>query len=216
VPPVEFIPVAEENGLIEPIGRWVIERACRQAAHWHSARPDTRPIEISVNLSVVQLAKPGLADTVQAALHASGLDPACLALEVTETAMLREPEAIAEVLRRLKALGVRLVLDDFGTGYSSLSYLPQLPFDALKVDRSFVDGLGTEAHDTAITEAIVAMSRALSLDVVAEGVENEHQAEELLRLDCLLAQGFHFSRAVPASEVSAMLRDGPRWLASHS
>src|SRR5205085_8659793 len=117
------------------IGRWVIERACRQGAHWPSLHPDARPTEISVNLSVVQLAKPGLADTVEAALQASGLDPACLALEITETAMLREPEAIAEVLRELKALGVRLVLDDFGTGYSSLSYLPQLPFDALKVDR---------------------------------------------------------------------------------
>jgi len=151
---------------------------------------------------------------VQAALQASGLDSACLALEITETAMLREPEAIADVLHALKALGVRLVLDDFGTGYSSLSYLPLLPFDALKVDRSFVDGLGTEAHDTAITEAIVAMARALSLSVVAEGVETERQAEELIRLGCLLAQGFHFSLPVAASEVSDMLRDGPRWLAS--
>ena len=115
---------------------------------------------------------------------------------------------IAEVLGALKALGVRLVLDDFGTGYSSLSYLPQLPFDALKIDRSFLDGLGTEPHDTAITEAIVAMSRALSLSVVAEGVEQEGQVAELMRLGCLLAQGFHFSRPVPASEVTDMLRDG--------
>jgi diguanylate cyclase (GGDEF)-like protein len=212
VPPAEFVPVAEENGLIEPIGRWVIERACRQAAHWHASHPDTRPIEISVNLSPVQLAKAGLTDTIEAALRASGLDPACLALEVTETAMLHEPEAIAEVLAALKALGVRLVLDDFGTGYSSLSYLPQLPFDSLKIDRSFVDGLGTEAHDTAITEAIVAMSRALSLSVTAEGVEQERQAKELQRLGCQLAQGFYFSRPVPATEITAMLRDGPRWL----
>ncbi len=213
VSPVEFIPVAEENGLIEPIGRWVLERACRQAAHWHNERPDARPLEMSVNLSAVQLAKPGLADTVQATLQATGLDPACLCLEITETAMLREPEAIEEALRALGALGVRLALDDFGTGYSSLSYLPHLPLDTLKIDRSFVDGLGLEAQDTAITEAIIAMSRALSLTVVAEGVEAERQADELSRLGCELAQGFHFCRPVAAREISAMLRDGPRWLA---
>jgi diguanylate cyclase (GGDEF)-like protein/PAS domain S-box-containing protein len=213
VPPVEFIPVAEENGLIEPIGRWVLERACRQAAQWHSEWPDARPLEMSVNLSAIQLAKPGLADTVEAALQATGLDPACLCLEITETAMLREPEAIEEALRALGALGVRLALDDFGTGYSSLSYLPRLPLDTLKIDRSFVDGLGVESQDTAITEAIIAMSRALSLTVVAEGVEVEPQAEELVRLGCELAQGFHFCRPVAAREISVMLRDGPRWLA---
>ncbi|HZU40340.1 MAG TPA: EAL domain-containing protein [Solirubrobacteraceae bacterium] len=211
VSPAEFIPVAEENGLIEPIGRWVLERACRQAAHWHAAHPDARPIEMSVNLSVVQLRKPGLTDTVAAALQASGLDPATLSLEITETAMAHEAEGIVAVLESLGALGVRLVLDDFGTGYSSLSYLPRLPLDALKVDRSFVDGLGVEPHDTAITEAIIALARALSLGVVAEGVEGEGQIGELRRLGCELAQGFHFSRPVPAGEISAMLHDGPRW-----
>ncbi|HLJ03738.1 MAG TPA: EAL domain-containing protein [Solirubrobacteraceae bacterium] len=212
ISPTEFIPVAEENGLIEPIGRWVLERACRQAAHWNADRPDARPLEMSVNLSAVQLAKPGLADTVQAALQASGLDPGSLCLEITETAMLREPEAVSEALQALGALGVRLVLDDFGTGYSSLSYLPQLPLDILKIDRSFIDGLGVEAHDTAITEAIVAMSRALSLSVVAEGVEQEHQAVELLRLGCEMAQGFFFSPPVSAQEVTAMLQEGPSWI----
>jgi EAL domain-containing protein (putative c-di-GMP-specific phosphodiesterase class I) len=212
IAPTEFIPVAEENGLIEPIGRWVLERACRQAAQWNAARPDARPLEISVNLSAVQLAKSGLADTVQAALQASGLDPGSLCLEITETAMLREPEAVSEALQQLGGLGVRLVLDDFGTGYSSLSYLPQLPLDILKIDRSFIDGLGVEAHDTAITEAIVAMSRALSLSVVAEGVEQEHQANELLRLGCEMAQGYYFSPPVGSHELTAMLRDGPSWV----
>jgi diguanylate cyclase (GGDEF)-like protein/PAS domain S-box-containing protein len=211
IPPAEFIPVAEENGLIEPIGRWVLDRACRQAAHWHAVAPDSRPLEIAVNLSAVQLTKTGLTDTVRTALQASGLDPACLCLEITETAMLRERETIEDTLRALGELGVRVVLDDFGTGYSSLSYLPRLPLDALKIDRSFVDGLGTEPRDTAITEAIVAMSRALSLGVVAEGVEHERQVAELLRLGCELAQGFHFSRPVPAGEISSMLHDGPHW-----
>jgi EAL domain-containing protein (putative c-di-GMP-specific phosphodiesterase class I) len=212
IPPAEFIPVAEENGLIEPIGRWVLERACRQASQWNATRPDARPLEMSVNLSAVQLAKAGLADTVHAALQASALDPGSLCLEITETAMLREPDAVSEALQLLGGLGVRLVLDDFGTGYSSLSYLPQLPLDILKIDRSFIDGLGVEAHDTAITEAIVAMSRALSLSVVAEGVEQEHQAIELVRLGCEMAQGYYFSPPVGAHQLTAMLRDGPSWV----
>jgi diguanylate cyclase (GGDEF)-like protein/PAS domain S-box-containing protein len=208
VSPVEFIPVAERNGLIEPIGRWVLERACRQAALWHAARPDARPVEIAVNLSAVQLTSAGLLDTVKAALSASGLSAELLCLEITETAMLRDPEASGEVLRRLADLGVRLALDDFGTGYSSLSYLPHLPLDTLKIDRSFVDGLGTQVHDTAIVEAIIAMSRALSLGVVAEGVETECHARELIRLGCERAQGFYFARPMPAAEIPAALAGG--------
>jgi diguanylate cyclase (GGDEF)-like protein/PAS domain S-box-containing protein len=205
VSPAEFVPVAEQNGLIEPIGRWVLERACGQAAMWHAARPDARPLEIAVNLSAVQLASPGLVDTVTDVLAASGLPADLLCLEITETAMLRDPEVTGEVLRALGALGVRMALDDFGTGYSSLSYLPHLPLDTLKIDRSFVDGLGSEAHDTAIVEAIIAMARALSLGVVAEGVETERQAQELARLGCERAQGYYFARPMPASEIPARL-----------
>jgi diguanylate cyclase (GGDEF)-like protein/PAS domain S-box-containing protein len=205
VSPAEFVPVAEQNGLIEPIGRWVLHSACRQAAAWHSARPDARPVEIAVNLSAVQLASPGLVATVHEALGASGLAPELLCLEITETAMLEDPESSAEALRALGAVGVRLALDDFGTGYSSLAYLPHLPLDTLKIDRSFVDGLGTETQDTAIAEAIVAMSRALSLGVVAEGVETERQARELTRLGCDYAQGFYFARPLPAHEILAVL-----------
>ena len=212
IPPSEFIPIAEENGLIEPIGRWVLEQACRQAAQWYHARPDAAPLTMSVNLSAVQVTRRSLPDVVASVLRSTGLDPACLSLEITETVMVRDAEGLGEVLNALKALGVRLVLDDFGTGYSSLSYLTRLPLDVLKVDRSFVDGLGSESRDTAITETIIAMSRALSLDVVAEGVETAQHVRELSRLGCGLAQGFHFSRAVPAEEISQALADGPRWL----
>ncbi len=212
IPPSEFIPIAEENGLIEPIGRWVLERACRQAAQWYGARPDAAPLTMSVNLSAVQVSRRSLPDVVGSVLRSTGLDPACLCLEITETVMVRDAEGLGEVLNALKALGVRLVLDDFGTGYSSLSYLTRLPLDVLKVDRSFVDGLGSEPRDTAITETIIAMSRALSLDVVAEGVETSEHVRELSRLGCGLAQGFHFSRAVPAEEITRALEHGPLWL----
>ncbi len=212
IAPSEFVPIAEENGLIEPIGRWVLERACRQAAEWYRARPDSAPIGMSVNLSAVQVARRTLPDVVRSVLRATGLDPSCLSLEITETVMVRDADGLNEILHALKELGVRLVLDDFGTGYSSLSYLTRLPLDALKVDRSFVDGLGTEPRDTAITETIIAMSRALSLDVIAEGVESSHHVSELRRLGCKFAQGFHFSRPVPASQITSALEQGPLWL----
>jgi diguanylate cyclase (GGDEF)-like protein/PAS domain S-box-containing protein len=212
ISPNDFIPVAEENGLIEPIGRWVLDRACRQAACWYHTRPDSPPISMCVNLSAVQIADRGLAETVSDALSAAGLDPACLSLEITESVMLADADGLSEALAALKGIGVRLVLDDFGTGYSSLSYLTRLPLDALKVDRTFVDGLGTEPRDTAITEAIVAMSHALSLQVVGEGAETALQIDELTRLGCDFVQGFHFSRPVPADEITHMLEHGPHWL----
>ena len=214
IAPSEFIPIAEENGLIEPIGRWVLEQACRQGAEWYRARPDAAPITISVNLSAVQVSRRSLPEVVRSVLRSTGLDPACLSLEITETVMVRDADGLGEVLQALKAVGVRLVLDDFGTGYSSLSYLTRLPLDVLKVDRSFVDGLGSEPRDTAITETIIAMSRALSLDVVAEGVETADHVRELSRLGCGLAQGYHFSRALPAHEITHALEHGPLWLPS--
>jgi diguanylate cyclase (GGDEF)-like protein/PAS domain S-box-containing protein len=212
ISPADFIPVAEENGLIEPIGRWVLEHACRQAAEWCRARPDAAPLTMGVNLSAAQLANPALAQTVATALRVSGLDPSCLALELTESMLVGDTEQLSETLVALKALGLRLVLDDFGTGYSSLSYLTRLPLDSLKVDRSFVDGLGTESRDTAVTEAIIAMSRALSLRVVGEGAETAQQVAELARLGCDLVQGFYFSRPVEAEEITRMLTEGPAWL----
>ena len=205
IAPSDFIPVAEANGLIEPIGRWVLEHACRQAARWCDERPDSAPAAMSVNLSAVQIANPALPGAVAGALRASGLDPACLWLEITESVMLAEGEGLRDALAALKALGVQLVLDDFGTGYSSLSYLTRLPIDVLKVDQSFIGGLGTEPRDTAITEAIVAMSHALSLRVVGEGAETGLQVSELNRLGCDFVQGYHFCRPVPVEAITEML-----------
>jgi diguanylate cyclase (GGDEF)-like protein/PAS domain S-box-containing protein len=209
--PAEFIPVAEESGLIGPIGQWVLERACRQAAHWYRMRPDSAPIGISVNLSAVQIAKRGFAAAVEHVLRDSGLDPSCMSLEITESVLLADAHALAQTLRELKAIGVRLVIDDFGTGYSALGYLTRLPLDALKIDRSFIVGLGSEPRATAITEAIIAMSRAVSLEVVAEGVETPLQIAELRRLGCGVAQGFYFAPAVSADEMTGMLQDGAGW-----
>jgi diguanylate cyclase (GGDEF)-like protein/PAS domain S-box-containing protein len=206
--PSEFIPVAEEDGLIEPIGVWVLERACRQAADWHQLRPDAAPIGMSVNLSAVQVANRNFPGVVARVLRATGLDPASLSLEITESVMLRDAESPTEALPALKALGLHLILDDFGTGYSSLGYLTRLPIDAVKIDRSFVNGLGTESRDSAITEAVIAMSNALSLQVIAEGVETTRQATELSRLGCGLAQGFLFSPPLPAAEITRLLEAG--------
>jgi EAL domain-containing protein (putative c-di-GMP-specific phosphodiesterase class I) len=208
IDPGDFVPVAEQNGLIEPIGQWVLDRACRQAAQWGEARADSAPIGISVNLSATQLANRRIPEIVAGVLRDARLDPACLSLEITESVLLADAETLAETFAALKRIGVRLVLDDFGTGYSSFSYLTRLPLDALKVDRSYVDGLGTEPRDTAITEAIIVMSHALSLQVIGEGVETSLHVAELRRLGCDFVQGFHVCRPAPASEITRMLRDG--------
>jgi diguanylate cyclase (GGDEF)-like protein/PAS domain S-box-containing protein len=205
VPPGDFIAVAEECGLIESIGRWVLEQACEQAAKWHAARPDARPLGISVNLSVRQLTQRDLEATVAQALARSGLEPSSLCLEITESVLLEEPDSVSEMITRVSRLGVRFVLDDFGTGYSSLAYLTRLPIDGLKVDRSFVEELARDERSTAITTAIVRMAQALSLEVTAEGVENERQARALAELRCELAQGFYFHRPLAAPAISELL-----------
>jgi diguanylate cyclase (GGDEF)-like protein/PAS domain S-box-containing protein len=206
--PGDFVEVAEESGLIEPIGRWVQESACRQVLEWHQLRPDRRPVDISVNLSARQVSNRELAASIGEQLSAAGLDPDHLRLEVTESALVEESATAIGSLEALSELGVGLVLDDFGTGYSSLAYLNRYPFDGLKIDRSFVEVLGVEQERTAIVEAIVGMARALSLDVIAEGVENEAQLSELTRLGCDYAQGHLFSRALPAEKVTALLSEG--------
>jgi len=206
--PGEFVSIAEDSGLIEPIGSWVQETACRQALGWHDLRPDDRPLDVAVNLSARQVAHRDLADSVGEILARTGLDPVNLRLEVTEGVLVEESAGATATLEALSELGVRLVLDDFGTGYSSLAYLNRFPFDALKIDRSFVEGLGVEQERTAIVEAVIGMARALSLDAIAEGVENEAQLSELRRLGCDFAQGHLFSRPLAPQKVTSLLREG--------
>ena len=206
--PVDFVSIAEDSGLIEPIGRWVQERACRQALVWQEMRPDSRPLDVAVNLSARQVAHRDLPVTVADVVGRTGLDPVHLRLEITESVLVDESATAIASLEALNEIGVRLVLDDFGTGYSSLAYLNRFPFHALKIDRSFVDALGIEQERTAIVEAIIGMARALSLDVIAEGVENEVQLAELRRLDCDYGQGHLFHAAMPEAEISRLIGSG--------
>jgi diguanylate cyclase (GGDEF)-like protein/PAS domain S-box-containing protein len=206
--PAEFVSIAEDSGLIEPIGRWVQEHACRQALAWHQQLPDTRPFDVAVNLSARQVAHRDLPATVAEIIERTGIDPARLRLEITESVLVDESATAISSLEALNEIGVRLVLDDFGTGYSSLAYLNRFPFHALKIDRSFIDALGIEQERTAIVEAIIGMARALSLEVIAEGVENEVQLSELRRLGCDYAQGHLFHAAMPAGEITRLLGEG--------
>jgi diguanylate cyclase (GGDEF)-like protein/PAS domain S-box-containing protein len=205
VEPTEFIPIAEESGLIGPIGEWVMREACRAASGWHAESPDAPPLGVSVNLSVRQITQRDIAGMVARTLRDTGLDPQCLCLEITETVILDDSDAANQALRALLALGVGMVLDDFGTGYSSLAYLTRLPIQGLKIDRSFVKRLGSSERSTAIVNAIVKMAEALSIEVTAEGVETVRQIEELQRLGCRRAQGFYFAHSLPASEIAELL-----------
>jgi diguanylate cyclase (GGDEF)-like protein len=206
VPPLDFIPMAEQTGLIVQLGHAVLLEACQEAASW-PPRSDGAALRISVNLSPRQLVDPGLVDSVQAVLRVTGLAPDRLSLEITESAFADDPARALDVLQRLKALGVRLELDDFGTGYSSLTYVRMFPIDALKIDRSFVQGLCHVPEDAAIVAAVISMGRALGVNVVAEGVESEDQASVLSTLGCRLAQGFLFSRPVPAGKLAELVAD---------
>jgi diguanylate cyclase (GGDEF)-like protein/PAS domain S-box-containing protein len=204
--PAEFIPVAEETGLIEPVERWVLDVACRQATRWHAARPDSRPLGLSVNLSARHFAQRELEATISDVLASTGIEPTSLCLEITESVLLEEPDRAAATIARLERLGVRFLLDDFGTGYSSLAYLSGLPIGGLKVDRSFVKDLGGESRSTAITTAIVRMAQALAVEVIAEGVETERQLLALRELRCELAQGFYLHRPMSAEAISELLQ----------
>jgi EAL domain-containing protein (putative c-di-GMP-specific phosphodiesterase class I) len=192
ISPVTFIPIAEELGLIEPLGTWVLQEACRTFANWQRQFPDAGLDCITVNVSSRQLVKQNFPRVVQQAVRQTGLRPADLRVEITETALLDSPGEAAIVLRELRDFGVKVYLDDFGTGYSSLSHLHKLPVDALKIDRSFVNSLLLPGRP-AIVESILALARTLNTSVVAEGIESEVQARELERLGCTHAQGFLFS-----------------------
>jgi diguanylate cyclase (GGDEF)-like protein len=208
VSPAEFIPVAEEMGLIVPIGRWVLVEAMRQVRHWQDDRGLGRSLGLSVNLSARQLRQPELVDDIVEALRTTRFDPACLTLEITETALMRDTGRALATLHELRSLGIRLALDDFGTGYSSLSYLRQFPIDVIKIDKSFVDGIAQGSEEAAVARAVIELGRTLSMDTVAEGIESSHQLEQLRVLRCNLGQGYHFSRPLAADGVEELLRAG--------
>jgi diguanylate cyclase (GGDEF)-like protein/PAS domain S-box-containing protein len=208
VGPADFIPLAEESGLIVPIGAWVLEQACRQLVAWQRDQPS---MTVSVNLSVRQVLATDIAGKIQDVLNRTATAPSSLCLELTESVFMDDVEYFAVTLASLKALGVQLAIDDFGTGYSSLSYLKRFPVDAVKVDRAFVEGLGTDPHHTALVAAILAMADALDLTVTAEGVETADQLAHLRRLHCHKAQGFYLSRPVPAPEVTRFVKSSHHW-----
>jgi diguanylate cyclase (GGDEF)-like protein len=216
VGPGDFIPLAEETGLIVPIGKWVLEEAARQVARWQEARPG-QSLTVNVNLSAAQLRQPDLIDSVAAVIAAHRIDPGSLCLELTESTFMEEADGHGAALAALKALGVNLAMDDFGTGYSSLTYLKRFPVNMLKIDQAFVGGLGRDTSDTAIVRSVIDLAHALGLTVVAEGVETADQAAHLRRLGCDLAQGYHFARPLPPDELDSLLEgictfhpDGPR------
>jgi predicted signal transduction protein with EAL and GGDEF domain/CheY-like chemotaxis protein len=204
ISPATFIPIAEDSGLILQIGEWVIERACSQAVEWQAAGLPKVPV--AVNVSGVQVRRQDLTEIVRAALAKTGLKPELLCVEITETSIVAVRERAIEMLKQLRALGVRLALDDFGTGYSSLSYLKSFPIDTLKIDRSFVAEMLTDHTTASIIEAIVSMTRILGLKVLAEGVEDQAQLAFLRNLRCDTVQGFYVGRPVPAAEFATLLR----------
>ena len=205
VPPLDFIPMAEELGLIRGIGRWVLGQACRQGGEWLRGRPDRANLTMSVNLSPAELHDPELVDQVSRSLGEAQFPAEQLILEITEGMLVDRSDETVEVLRRLKALGVRIAVDDFGTGYSSLSYLQRFPVDSLKIDRSFVDLLGTDEGDPSFVRAIVALGQSLSLTTIAEGIEDEAQLAALGLAGCDLGQGYHFSPPATAEAISERL-----------
>jgi EAL domain-containing protein (putative c-di-GMP-specific phosphodiesterase class I) len=205
VSPAQFIPLAEETGLIVRIGEWIVGEAARQNKAWRDAGLPN--IRVSVNLSPVQFRRTDLFDKVAEAVRASGLEPDGLELEVTETLLMNDPTQTAATLRRFKEFGLKLSIDDFGTGYSSLSYLKRFPIDALKIDRSFVTDVISNPDDAAIATAIILMGHSLKLKVVAEGVETENQLAFLRVLQCNEAQGFLFSPPVPADVAGRLLAE---------
>jgi len=205
VPPDEFIPFAERSGLIIGIGDWVIREACRQAARWKDVR-GTQDLHMSVNISGRQLASgAGLVQTVRSAIDEAGIDPTSLILEVTESALMDDAEAALRVVNELKALGLQVAIDDFGTGYSSLVYLKRFPVDILKVDRTFVAGLGSDHNDTAIVHSVIDLAHAFGITAIAEGIETVEHLDLLRELQCSFGQGYLWSPAVPADDLSPRL-----------
>jgi EAL domain-containing protein (putative c-di-GMP-specific phosphodiesterase class I) len=206
--PAAFMPLAEETDLIVPIGRWVLEEACGQAKRWEEERPLASPMKMEINVSSKQLRRQGLVRTVEEALARADLEAHTLALDMTETVLIRVSEDNTQALDALKEMGVRLGLDDFGTGYSSLSYLKRFPVDRVKVDKSFVKGLGENATDTALVRMIIDLCHTLGVEVLAEEIETSDQATLLRDMGCDLGQGYYFARPLRAEELAERLPKG--------
>jgi EAL domain-containing protein (putative c-di-GMP-specific phosphodiesterase class I) len=206
--PAEFIPLAEETGLIIPLGRWVLAEACRQVRIFREQIPPEAPLRMFVNLSARQFRHPELVEEVSAALTETGMDPHDLALEITESAMMGERSTARDILWALKDLGLTLVMDDFGTGYSSITYLKSFPVDILKMDRSMVEGIDEDPENRAIISATTHLAHALGLEVVAEGVETAGELDELRSVGCDIAQGYYWQRPCSAEKTMKLLTAG--------
>ncbi len=218
--PSEFIPVAEESGMIIPIGRWVLEQACYQAHEWQRQYPrqylGDPPLLVTVNLSTKQFQGDGISEDLTRLLRETGMDPSGLGLEITENTVMEDGQSSINTLRELKALGAKLIVDDFGVGYSSLSYLKKFPVDALKIDRSFVEGLredpqNQEVVSKEVVSAVISLAHALNMEVVGEGIESASQCAQLQALGCEMGQGNYFSSPLPAEAAGALLTKDPRW-----
>ncbi len=207
VPPMQFIPLAEETGLIVPIGRWVLREACAQNMAWQ--RRGLRPVSMAVNLSPRQFADERLLHDVDDALAASGMSPVLLQLEVTESMVMRNVARAIKILKAVQSRGIRLAIDDFGTGYSSMSLMKQFPIDTIKIDRSFVRDLPRDSEDQAIAQAIISMGKALGMTVIAEGVETAEQQAFLRNHFCDEMQGYLFSKPLPAPQLARLLKAPP-------
>jgi EAL domain-containing protein (putative c-di-GMP-specific phosphodiesterase class I) len=207
VPPLAFIPIAEETGLIVPIGRWVLTQACQDMAAWQQRHPD-RPLYAHVNVSVNQMQ--WILEDTRRALATTGADPSSIVLEITESVMVHDTDMVVACLEDLKALGVRLSLDDFGTGYSSLSYLRRLPIDLLKIDKAFVSGIAGDAEESSLGRAVVHIAKTLDLETAAEGIETSEELAVLRSLGCRFGQGFLFSRPVPLAELEHVVGTSTR------
>ena len=203
ISPMEFIPVAEDSGLIVPIGEWVLNTAFTQLKQWHKA--GHTDLTIAVNLSSAQISRPGLVDVIRKALQAADLDAGMTELEITENVAMENLEPAIAILEKLKGMGITIAMDDFGTGYSSLSYLRRLPVDVVKIDRSFVREIPDSTEDVLIAQAIIAMAQSLNLSLVVEGVENVKQLNFFRQQGCNIVQGFLFSKPVEADEILRML-----------
>jgi EAL domain-containing protein (putative c-di-GMP-specific phosphodiesterase class I) len=208
VSPADFVPMAEETGMILPIGRWVLEEACRQASRWQRQYAEHASFTMAVNLSARQFQQPDLVEQIAAALRDADLAPSMLRLEITESILMEDAEATHAQLVALHDLGVKLAIDDFGTGYSSLSYIQRFPVDTIKIDQSFVSGIDTDERNSSIVQAATSLAHALGMDVTAEGIETVGQLRSMQRLHCDHGQGYLFARPLSSEAVDSLLLNG--------